>query len=94
MNLLFEFAEIQHLSSASVLSPLSKAIHPGYMRVALRFWLYGTTHNICDMHSRHNSVHAINISNLGIVPGLLKRLFFFIFVAAPGGVQGYVFIGL
>ena len=46
MNLLFEFAEIQHLSSASVLSPLSKAIHPGYMRVALRFWLYRTRHDI------------------------------------------------
>ena len=39
MNILFEFAEIQHLSSASVLSPLSEAIHPGYMRVARTLWL-------------------------------------------------------
>ena len=46
MIILFEFAEIQHLSSASV-SPLSEAIHPGSMRVAHTFWLYRTRHDIC-----------------------------------------------
>ena len=47
MNILFELAEIQHLSSASVLSPLSEAIHPGCMRVAFTFWLHRTRHDIC-----------------------------------------------